>query len=129
MSHSTRSRSRSRSHTRSPSRVDMEDIDVNLESRQKPKKDRFLTRKRIRGIFNTLGKASQPVTSGYLGADKVFGMIFNKYMTKGTRKNQVDIGESATEIPEAYQVLSTGRSRSRGGKKNRRKTHKNKHKK
>ena len=127
MTHSASRTKKSPSRVRSPSRVDLDER-APLESRRKPK-DGLFTRKNASRALNTLGLASQPITTTFVGFDKMYKTVFNKHMKKGTRKNQVDPAQArATELPSAYPVLSTNRSRG-GKKKNKTQRKTRKHKK
>ena len=125
----SRSSSITRSNTRSPSRVDMDDIKIELELRKKPTdRGKILTRKNMRHVGSVLRMASQPFNTLYRGLDTAYNTVYRKEIKKGTKDNQVDPAlDRASEIPEGYPVLST----ERGGKKKRktqrkRKTRKNK---
>ena len=113
----SRSSSRSRSHIRPPSSVDRDDIEVVLEPKKKPTdRGNIFTRKNAKHALHVLGLASQPARTAYKALDKMYNRFYHSRIKRGTRINQVDpaLGR-ATEIPEAYPVLST----ERGGKKKR----------
>lgn len=118
------SRSRSRSPIRSPSSVDPDDNLVVLASRRKPTGQGTL-KKNIKPPLNVLGMASKPVTTAYNALDTLYGILYDKGIQEGTKRNQVKPNEPrATQIPNAYPIFNTRR----GGKKKRskRKTRKNK---
>jgi hypothetical protein len=120
---------------------DLNEIDIVLDDQitRKPNSTRRnITRKIAKHAFDSIGKASQPVTTVFNLLDNAYATFYNKYLRKGPRPNQVDPAldrVSSIEYQPAYPVIPDSniyqptprRTRRNGGKKKRKnkKTQKN----